>query len=375
MKRWMAVLAAAVLVAAAAYWGTAVKKSDIVIASANPMSGSSAQFGEMKVKAMQLAVDECNANGGIDGRRIRLRVEDDASDAKAAHAVAERLAASADVVAVVGHWNSAATLAARHVYNGAGLPVITDSVNQAITDGTTPYLFRISITDARQAQQLADYMFNKLQQRKVGVVYAHNDFGRGLREEFLRRWENLGGEVGASAAYFEGQTADLTRELQVMKDAGCQAIFVAGYYQEMALVARQTNALGWNVPLIGTEGTSSEELIRLGRDAVEGVRFAGFFHPDRSLERAQDFVAAFRSRYGQEPDSYAALAYDSLRLILEAAAKEGASRQQIFHYLSNVNGFEGVTGTIGFDAHHDAQSKIIILTIRGGRIVPDAQQL
>ena len=375
MRKLIVVVVAALLVTGGAgyyFWGG--KKSDVVIASANPMSGNSDQFGIMKVKAMQLAIDEVNAKGGIDGRKVRLRIEDDASDAKLAHDVAERLAEDKEVIAVIGHWNSAATLAARHVYNGAGLPVITDSVNKAITDGATPYIFRISLTDAIQARQLADYMYERLQLRKVGVIYTHNEFGRGLRSEFLRRWEELGGAVGASGAYFEGQTKDLSKELVVLRDSGCQGIFVAGYYTEMALVARQCRELGWNPPLLGTEGTSSEELVHLGKEAVEGVRFAGFFHQEKSSEQAQEFVKAFRLRYQQEPDSYAALAYDSVRLVIEAA-KHGASRSQIYAYLNALGAYEGVTGKIAFDKQHDAQSKIMILTIKNGRIVPDDRQL
>jgi len=367
----LAVMVVAIIVVCYSFFE---KKSDIIIASANPMSGSSAQFGDMKVKAMQLAVDEVNAKGGIAGRKIKLQVEDDASDAKVAHSVAERLALDKNVIAVIGHWNSAATLAARNVYNGAEIPVITDSVNLSITDGTTPYIFRISLTDASQAQQLADYMYNKLEQHRVGIIYTHNEFGRGLREEFLKRWGQLGGEISASSAYFEGQTVDLKKDLQVLQAAGSQGVFVAGYYQEMALVARQTKEMGWAIPLLGTEGTSSEELVRLGGTAVEGVRFVGFFHPQRSSERGQKFVTAFRQKYQQEPDSYAALAYDSIRLVLEAATQEGATRQTVYNYLSTIRNYEGVTGQISFDQHHNAQSKILILTIRDGHIVPDSLQ-
>ncbi len=368
------VVAALLLTGGVWYYFGAGEKSEVVIASANPMSGNSDQFGIMKVKAMQMAIDEVNAQGGIDGRRVRLRIEDDASDPKVAHYVAESLAKDKEVVAVIGHWNSAATLAARHVYNAAGLPVLTDSVNKAITDGTTPYVFRVSLTDAMQARQLADYMYQRLQLRKVGVIYTHNEFGRGLRSEFLRRWEELGGEVGASGAYFEGQTKDLSKELVVLRDSGCQGVFVAGYYTEMALVARQCRELGWSPPLLGTEGTSSQELVRLGKDAVEGVRFAGFFHKEKSSERAKKFVEAFRLRYQQEPDSYAALAYDSVCLVIEAA-RHGATRRQIYDYLNKLGAYEGVIGKIAFDKQHDAQSKIMILTIKNGKIVPDDLQL
>ena len=140
--------------------------NELLIVSANPMSGGSAKFGDMKVKTIKMAIAEVNNAGGINGKKVKLLVEDDAGSAEKAHQIAEKAAANPKVLAVIGHWNSDCTLAARHVYNGAELPVITDSVNKSITDGTTPYLFRISLSDTYQAKQLAEHIFSKLKAKK-----------------------------------------------------------------------------------------------------------------------------------------------------------------------------------------------------------------
>lgn len=148
----------------------------IYLASANPMTGDSAQFGDMKVKAIQLAIEEANADGGIDGKQIELLVGDDTGNPKEAPNVAQKFAGDNSVLAVIGHWNSSATLAARGIYEAAGIPVITDSVNKSITDGTTPHLYRISLTDTTQANNLARYAYNTMGKTKAAVLYTANDF-------------------------------------------------------------------------------------------------------------------------------------------------------------------------------------------------------
>lgn len=354
--------------------GKSAEKGDIVIASANPMTGDSAQFGDMKVKAIQLAIEEVNAAGGIDGRKVKLQVEDDIGNPKEAPNVAQKIASNPDVVAVIGHWNSSCTLAAREIYEAAGIPVITDSVNKQITDGKTPHVFRISLTDTRQAHQLAEYAYNKLGVRKVAVIYTANDFGMGLNNDFTQKFKELGGTITASETYFEGQTKDFKAQLTKIKQTNPELLFMAGYYTECALIAKQMKEIGLNIPILGTEGISSEQLIKLGGDAVEGIRFTGFFHPAVEFPGTKEFVAKFKEKYGVEPDTYAALAYDSAKLILEGIKVNGATREGVYKYLKEVKDFPGVAGPITFDASGENSRSIIILTVKDGKFVPDELQ-
>ncbi|MBO8159291.1 MAG: penicillin-binding protein activator [Thermosyntropha sp.] len=347
---------------------------DIIIASANPMTGDSAQFGDMKVKAIKLAIEEVNAAGGIDGRQVKLQVEDDIGNPKEAPNVAQKIASNPNVLAVIGHWNSSCTLAAREIYESAGIPVITDSVNKQITDGKTPHVFRISLTDTHQAYQLAEYAYNKLGVRKVAVIYTANDFGMGLNNDFTKKFKELGGTVTASETYFEGQTKDFKAQLTKIKKTNPELLFMAGYYTECALIAKQMKEIGFNIPILGTEGISSEQLIKLGGDAVEGIRFTGFFHPDVEFPGTKEFVAKFKEKYGVEPDTYAALAYDSAKMILEGIKTNGATREGVYKYLREVKDFPGVAGPITFDSRGENNRSIIILTVKNGKFVPDELQ-
>ncbi len=347
---------------------------EIVIAHAGPMTGDSAQFGDMKNKAIQLAIDEINEKGGINGKKVTLLTGDDTSNPKEAPNVAQKFAQDDRVLAVIGHWNSSCTLAARGIYDAAGIPLLADSVNKALTDGTTPTAYRVSLTDTAQARSLAKYAYDKLGKRKAAILYTANDFGTGLMEDFGRAFEELGGEIVATETYFEGQSKDFSPQLTKIKGTNPDLLFVAGYYVETALIAQQSKELGLDVQMLGTEGISSEELIKLGGDAVEGIIFAGFFHPDVEYPGTKEFVEAFREKYDKDPDTYAALAYDSAKLIFAGIEEKGESREGIMEFLDEVEDFPGVAGPISFDDNHDVVRNIVVLTVKDGKIVPAAEQ-
>ncbi|WP_352419376.1 ABC transporter substrate-binding protein [Proteiniborus sp.] len=369
-----AILVLTMVILAGCGSGSANSSSKIYIASANPMTGDSAQFGDMKVKAIQLAIDEVNAEGGIDGKQVELIVGDDTGNPKEAPNVAQKFAADNNILAVIGHWNSSCTLAARGIYEAVQMPVITDSVNKAVTDGTTPHLFRISLTDTTQAKNLAQYAYDKLGKRKAAILFTANDFGTGLKNDFTEEFIKLGGEVVGSETYFEGQSKDFSPQLTKIKGQNPDVLFVAGYYVETALIAQQSKEAGLDIQMIGTEGISSEELVKLGGDAVEGIKFAAFFHPDVEFPGTKEFVEAFRAKYNKEPDNYTALAYDSAKLILEGMKKNGATREGITKYINETKDFPGVAGPISFE-NNGVTRGIIILTVKDGKIVPADVQL
>ncbi|KNF07473.1 ABC transporter branched-chain amino acid-binding protein LivK [Gottschalkia purinilytica] len=343
--------------------------SQIVIGSANPMTGDSAQFGDMKVKAIQLAIDEVNEKGGIDGKKVKLEIGDDTGNPKEAPNVAQKFASNDELLAVIGHWNSSCTLAARGIYDSSGIPVITDSVNKAVTDGTTPYVFRVSLTDTDQANKLAEYAYKKLGKKNAAILFTANDFGTGLKNDFTKKFESLGGNIVGTETYFEGQSKDFSPQLTKIKGKNPDLLFIAGYYVETALIAQQSKELGLDVDMLGTEGISSEELVKLGGDAVEGIKFTGFFHPEVEFPGTKEFVKAFREKYNKDPDTYGALAYDSAKLILEGLKKNGVSRDGIKKYLEEVKDFPGVAGPVSFK-NNAASRNIIILTVKDGKIVP-----
>lgn len=347
---------------------------DILIASGNPMTGDSAQFGQYKVKGIQLAIDQANAAGGIDGRQVRLVVEDDQGNPKDAATVAQRIVSDDNIMAVIGHWNSSATLAALPIYDKAGIPVVIDAINRKIS-GASRWSFRVSVTDLREAEQLAAYIVDKLGHKKIAVLYSNNDYGQGLVTAFSDALAKSGIELVGQEAYLDGAT-DFTPQISNLQLAEPEILFIAGYYREGALIMQQAQRLGFDVPVVGADGFTTPELIKFGGTAVEGVIFPGFYFPDAELfPGSLEFVDAYKAKFGEDPETYAALAYDVTTMILDGMREKGVSREAIRDHLETLEGFAGVTGNHKFDGNHDTEVTIILLTVKDGQIQLAEKQL
>lgn len=353
--------------------GSSDSKGEIVIASANPMSGDVAQYGDTKVKGIQIAIDEVNAKGGIGGRKVRLEVGDDAGNPKEGANLAQKLASNSSISAVIGHWNSSVTLAAIPIYDKAGLPAITDSVNRKIS-GASKYVFRIFATDIVEGRELAAYTKNILGKSKAAIIYENNDYGQGLTASFTENFKKLGGEVVASEPYIGG-TKDFKPQISKIKGLSPDVLFIGGYHTETALIARQAREAKMDLQLLAGDGVESEDLMKLGGQAVEGLIFAADYNALLDIPGNKEFVEKFKAKYGRLPDTYAALAYDSARLILEGMTKNGVSRDKIQQYLKQVKDFPGVTGKVTFNDQNDAERPIYMLVVKGGKIVPAEKQL
>ncbi|MGH2819776.1 MAG: ABC transporter substrate-binding protein, partial [Actinomycetota bacterium] len=178
-------MAAIALVAGACQGGEAGEgegEGPIVIASANPMSGGSGYYGQTKVRGMQLALEEVNEAGGIDGRQVRLEVGDDAGDPTQGASLAQRYCSNDEILAVLGHWNSSVSLAAVPIYDRCGLPAVNDNVNRKLS-GASEYSFRIFSTDILEGIALAIFSRDEGYQR-AAILHDTNDYGIGLKDAY-----------------------------------------------------------------------------------------------------------------------------------------------------------------------------------------------
>lgn len=342
----------------------------ILIASANPMTGPSAEFGSSKVKGMQLAITELNEQGGINGQPVELLVTDDAGTEQGGRTLARDLGGNPQVVAVLGHWNSAVMLSSRHIYNGAKLPVLTDAFHSDITDDTTPYVFRAVPSNSDQAEFFVHYLTEVRGFTRGAMIYANNGFGQDMKENFVRHFQQHNGHITDLETYYENQTVDFTLELEKIRQSAPQFLFMAAYSQDAALLIRQARTLGLTVPIIGADSFATAQFIEKGGTDVEGVQVGTLFHPSLPAPAVQTFVRSYNERYHHLPDNHAALAYDCTRMILAAIQQEGASRDGVYRYLHSGAVFDGVTGRLQFDVHHERHQPLVMLEVRQGAFVP-----
>jgi branched-chain amino acid transport system substrate-binding protein len=313
-------------------------------------------LGAHTLRGAELARDRINAGGGIDGRQLELLPVTDSASSQHALAVAGGFLADNSVAAVLGHSTSGATLSAASIY-GQGLAAVSATATSPEITNAGPWIFRVAPSDAASAARLADFALRELGQRAV-ILYANDAFGRGLREAFGSAYANGGGTIVDEYPYIEGTTDDFEPYLMGIQASRPDLVFVAGLDYGGSRIIRQARQMGIEAPIMGGDGL----LGLVGQDPVfDGTFVMTFYHAETPGELNAEFVRAYRAAYGEDPDAWAAMAYDAVMLIAKAAAEVGFNRQEIRDYLEGVgrsrDNFAGVSGTIAFDENGDPVDK------------------
>ena len=346
------------------------KASDTIkIGLAAPLTGSSAQDGESIKNGVQIAIDEINAKGGIKGKKVVLEVQDDKTDPKEAAIVANKFAEDKSVLAVIGHFNSSATLAGAPIYNKAGVVEISPGSSSPAVTKAGDYTFRVITTDAYQGDYVAKWAINDLKYKKIAIIYENSDYGKGLSDVFSKKVQELGASVTSNDSYLSGETKDFSAILTKVKTQSPDMIFIGGLYNETALIAKQAKNMGLNAPLMGVDAIYSNALIELGGASVEGVMFPGFFIEETDNPVAKDFIKSYKEKYKVSPATYAAYGYDAAKVVLASIENAGADRKAIRDYMAKIKDLKGATGVNTFDENGDVMKDPMRITIKGGKFV------
>jgi len=348
----------------------------VVIGVAGPLE---LVYGRSMRQAAEMAAEELNAAGGIDGRRIELVIRDDAADAQQAISIANEFVDDARIVAVVGHITSGATLAAAGIYNAPenGLVEISPTASSPLVTNAGPWTFRVCPSDLEHGPALAAWLRERLGRQRAEVLYANDAYGRGVVESFARAFTGAGGTLVGTDPFLPNyvqQAGFLDPYVERGMARNAQGILIGGLADEAIEIIRTARRLGFTGPILGADGLLGVEE---AGEVSEGVFVSTPFLPDMPAPLTQQFVAAYRERYGSDPDAYAALTYDALKLVAQAVGEVGSGREAIRDYIEDVGSdrraYDGVTGRIAFDANGDAEGKpVVIGVIRGGAVVTAA---
>jgi branched-chain amino acid transport system substrate-binding protein len=342
---------------------------------AGPMTGQYATYGASHKAGAQIAIDELNAAGGVNGGKAEMVLGDDLGDPQQAVLVAQKFIGDKSLVVVDGHQFSGATIAAGAKYQAAGLPMISPSAtNPDITD-LGSFIWRICMTDAVQGAGLAKYSVDTLGKKQIAVIYDNSDYGRGLADAYASGVTSGGGTIVAKQQYATGDT-DFKAQLTKIKAANPDLLFMSGYYPEGSKIAQQARELGMTVQLLGSDGYASDQLPKLGGAAVNGMLVSTFFDYTKQDPAVQKFVAAYKAKYaGANPDWFAANSYDVVMLAAAAAKKAGKNdRTAINDALGSLGTYQGISGPITFDKNGDVQKPLSIVVVKDGQLVTAPQQ-
>ena len=342
----------------------------ILLGHAGSMTGDEATFGDSTDKGIRLAVDEQNAKGGVKGKKLAVKTYDTQGKPEEAAIVSTRLVVEDKVQVLLGEVASSRSLAMAPIADKYQTPMVTpSSTNPKVTkDGerTRPYVFRVCFIDPFQGTVMAKFARETQKLGKVAVLRdVKNAYSVGLADVFLTKFKELGGTILDDQSYKAGDQ-DFKAQLTAIKGKKPQAIYVPGYYTDVALIARQARELGITVPLMGGDGWDSAKLYEISRGALDGSFFSNHYSPEDPSPRIQDFVKAYQAKFGAVPDGLAATGYDAARIAFDAMTRAtDLSGPAIRDALAATKDFAGATGIITIDADHNAVKPAVILKIEG----------
>jgi branched-chain amino acid transport system substrate-binding protein len=333
------------------------------------LTGKEATFGESSHEGTLLAVEQINADGGVLGKKIQLLTEDDLSKAGEAANAVNKLISRDAAVAILGEVASSRSLEGAPICQSAQIPMISPSSTNPKVTATGDYIFRVCFIDPFQGTVMANFASKTLQASKVAVFTdVKSDYSIGLAKFFKERFIANGGQIVAELDY-SGGDKDFKAELTAIKAADPEAVFVPGYYTDVALICIQAKELSLNVPLFGGDGWESDQLVKIGQDAVEGDYFSTHYAPGIATEKSRNFVAAYQNRFGgKTPDAMAALGFDSAMILADAIKRAGTTDgPKVRDALAATKDFNGVTGQTSINENRDATKPAVILQVKNGK--------
>ncbi|HOT91772.1 MAG TPA: ABC transporter substrate-binding protein [Anaerolineae bacterium] len=341
----------------------------IKVAILAPMSGDVATFGQSTRDGAMLAVEEWNANGGIDGKKIEVVVEDSQCDAEAAVSAANKVIDQDGVKFIIGEVCSKASIPISEIATAKKvLQISPTSTNPAVTvgeSGTKPTIFRACFIDPFQGKVGAKFALEKLGAKTAAVFLDQgNDYVRGLAEVFIKEFEAGGGKVVVKETY-TSDDSDFSAILTKVKDANPDVLYLPDYYSTVNLIAAQAKEKGITAVMLGGDGWDSSDL---DRKAVDGGYFTNHFSDQDSRKVVQDFVSKYKAKYGSAPDALAALAYDAANILFQGIDKTGKADPVAVAKTLETGKFDVVSGSVSYDTSHNPVKAAVVLQVKDGAV-------
>lgn len=344
----------------------------IKIAVAAPLTGDNSEYGIGFYNAVSMMAESWNEKGGIHNNKIAVVQFDDKNSPEEGVSVANKIASDKDIHCVVGHFASGVCMAAATIYQENKIIEISPSASHPDYSGIGDFIFRNNTVIMREAKASLDIAVNDLGKKNIGIISIKTDWGvstSGIVKDLVGEMEDSGAKVVAHEEVIEGSD-DYRPAITKLNEAGADVVICVGMYNLVAPVARQYKEINPDIRIVGFSNSYSEELIKLGGEAVEGVAFPVIFFSKSDDPKVQEFVKNFKTKFGSEPSALTAQAYDSAGIYFTAVEKLGSDQDSaaVRDAIAEMS-YEGVTGTTKFDANGDVEKSFTKVTIKNGEFV------
>lgn len=343
----------------------------ITIGTVTTNSGTAAAYGEAEVKGFELAVSEINAKGGINGKKVKLESMDDKGDATEASNAYNKLAGDNNVLAVAGPTISATTAAVAPLADQSKLVTIAPAATSDSIE-TGNYLFRTCFKDSYQGEVAARFAAENLKVKKVAVLYGTGDpYSSGVGEAFAKAAEKLGLEVVNKESSSSADDTEYSAQLQKIQASGAELLYAPYYYSVAGpYIIPQARSVGFEGYVMGPDGYDGLKLTGDKSQYNKTYYTTHYSADDNTNTKVQDFIKSYKSKNNAEPNTFAALGYDTIYMIKQAIEKAGenATREDVRNAVASMT-FDGVTGKFTMDESGSPTKSVIVLEMKDGKPV------
>ena len=373
MKKLTSCLMLATILVIVVGCGPRPSRGEVTVFVAAPLSGWQADGGQTVVGGVNLMADELNESGGLLGYSIQVVAVDDEGDSDVAAEVAERIAeavrAGDRVLGVVGHYNSGQTLSAMEVYKDLPIIVVTPTASDvSITRKGYRNFFRVNATDAAQGPVDARFLVETVGVKRIAVVHADNEYGRGLRDQFIQALRTL--DLEPVGVYEIEEAADThASAIPEIQAAQPDAIFLAGYETEGYVLLPEIREAGIDVPFMASDGCFLYEFIDGSGTAAEGAYVSGIT-PDPKTAADEDWWKAYQVLENRNPGTYSIAGYSAMAGIAEGVrVAKSLDASSVADAIRSLD-LASLVGHISYDDSGDLREQnVYVFQVRNGDFV------
>jgi branched-chain amino acid transport system substrate-binding protein len=368
-------LAAAVLLAASFHAG-AQGKEPLKVGALLSVTGPAAFLGAPEARTLEMLVQDLNAKGGVDGRKIELIVKDTAGDPAKAVSFAKQLMEEEKVFAIIGPATSGETLAVKPVVEEGKTLLLSCAAAEVIVNPVASHVFKVAPKDGFAAEMIFRRM-QKMGVKRIGLLSSNTGFGKAGKDQVEKLAPAHGIEIAVSDVYDKAAT-DLTAEVTKLKAANVQAILNWSIEPAQSIVIKNARQVGLKVPIFQSHGFANIQYAKAAGAAAEGVMFPASrivvaeslapSHPQKAVVSA--YKKAYEARYKEDVSTFGGHAYDALMILASAVKQAGLDREKVRVALENTRGFVGTAGVFNLSAadHNGlALDAFEMLTVKNGK--------
>jgi branched-chain amino acid transport system substrate-binding protein len=338
------------------------------IGFAGTLSGKAAILGTAGRDGVLLAIEECNRQGGVNGRKVELLIKDDGNEAEQAKKVDQELI-NAGVSAIIGHMSSEMTAAAYETVMASGLVLLSPTVSSVDFSGRDDNFFRVAGTSDAVTSALANHCSAQRGWKQAAIIYdlANKSYSLSYADLFKRAFVATGGRITRKVSFTAGPGDISMKEIAARAlEESPDGVLVIAASLDAAILCQQLKRINPGISLASSGWAFTEELVQNGGKAVEGIVFPSYYQPDSPETAFVAFAKSFGQRFGYQSSFAASLGYEAATVVL-AGLKEASSPRQLKKTLLRMQRFPGLRGDLVFDRFGDIQRPFTLLTVKDGR--------